>query len=221
MTSGELRRVDMSTGLVAPGVSADSHDVRTDSQEVPMTRTRILIALVSALAALGVIAPASAIAAPYCGITWGSQAKSLNPNQPGGDLVHDVRAGRHACYDRVVVEVAEVEHFDSYRVRYVPEVHRDGSGEAVALRGGAALQVTLGAVGHDDTGQPTYSPADPLEAADVSGFRTLRQVAWLSSFEGQSELGVGTRARLPFRVFVLEGGSSHVDRLVIDVAHRW
>jgi hypothetical protein len=186
-----------------------------------MTRSRILVSLVSALAVLGVVAPATASAAPYCGLTWGSQAKSLNANQPGGDLVHDVRAGQQACYDRVVVDVAEVDHFDSYSVRYVPEVRRDGSGEAVALRGGAALQVTLGAVGHDDRGRPTYSPADPLEAADVTGFRTLRQVAWLSSFEGQSELGVGTRARLPFRVFILEGGSSHVDRLVIDVAHRW
>ena len=186
-----------------------------------MTRSRILVTLVSALAALGVIAPASASAAPYCGITWGSQAKSLNAYQPGGNLVHDVRAGQHTCYDRVVVAVAEVDHVDAYSVRYVPEVRRDGSGEAVPLRGGAALQVTFDAVGHDEAGRETYSPADPLEAADVTGFRTLRQVAWLSSFEGQSELGVGTRARLPFRVFVLEGGSSHVDRLVIDVAHRW
>ncbi|MGY1639130.1 hypothetical protein ACI78V_20990 [Geodermatophilus sp. SYSU D00742] len=186
-----------------------------------MTRSRILVILVSALAALGVVAPASASAAPYCGITWGSQAKSLNPYQPGGDLVHDVRAGRHTCYDRVVVDIAEVDDTDSYVVRYVPEVVQDGSGETVPLRGGAALQVTFGAVGHDDRGRPTYSPADPLEAADVAGFRTLRQVAWLGSFEGQSELGVGTRARLPFRVFVLEGGSSNIDRLVVDVAHRW
>ncbi|MBB3083185.1 AMIN-like domain-containing (lipo)protein [Geodermatophilus sabuli] len=186
-----------------------------------MNRTRILVSLVAAVAALGVVAPASASAAPYCGITWGSQAKSLNPYDPGTDLVHDVRAGQHDCYDRVVVDVAEVDDFDSYVVRYVPEVRRDGSGEAVPLRGGAALQVTLGAVGYDDRGKATYSPDDPLEAVDVSGFRTLRQVAWLGSFEGQSGMGVGTRARLPFRVFVVEGGSSHVDRLVIDVAHRW
>jgi hypothetical protein len=46
-------------------------------------------------------------------------------------------------------------------------------------------------------------------------------VAWLGSFEGRSDLGLGVRARLPFRAFVLEGSSAHVDRLVIDVAHRW
>ncbi|MGY1621968.1 hypothetical protein ACI789_07230 [Geodermatophilus sp. SYSU D00965] len=184
-------------------------------------RTRVLVLLVAAFAALGLIAPAAASAAPYCGITWGSQPRSVDPQDPGDDLVTDVRAGRHACFDRVVVEVAEVSGFDSWSVRYVPVVREDGSGAAVPLRGGAALQVTLGAVGYDDTGVPTYAPDDMLEAVDVRGYSTLRQVAWLGSFEGQSGLGIGTRARLPFRAFVLEGGSAGVDRLVIDVAHRW
>jgi hypothetical protein len=184
-------------------------------------RARVLVLLVSAFAALGLVAPSTASAAPYCGITWGSQPKSLNPGQPGDDLVVDVRAGRHACFDRLVVDVAEVSGFDSWSVRYVPVVRGPGSGDAVPLRGGAALQVTLGAVGYDADGAPTYAPADPLEAVDVSGYSTLRQVAWLGSFEGYSDLGIGTRARLPFRVFVLAGSSARVDRLVIDVAHRW
>jgi hypothetical protein len=76
-------------------------------------------------------------------------------------------------------------------------------------------------VAHDDQGRPTYTPADRREVVDVSGYRTLRQVAWLGSFEGRTGLGIGTRARLPFRAFVLEGSSAGVDRLVIDVAHRW
>jgi hypothetical protein len=40
-------------------------------------------------------------------------------------------------------------------------------------------------------------------------------VAWAGSFEGQSTIGLGVRARLPFRVLQLPG------RLVIDVAHHW
>jgi hypothetical protein len=188
---------------------------------MPRPRARILVLLVSALAALGVVAPATASASPYCGITWGSQPKSANPSQPGDDLVSDVRAGRHACFDRVVVDIAEVSGFDAWSVQYVPVVRQDGSGAAVPLRGGAALEVSFGAVGYDDQGQPTYSPADPREAVDVDGYTTLRQVAWLGSFEGRSQLGVGTRAQLPFRVFVQQGSSAHLDRLVIDVAHRW
>ncbi|MGY1820387.1 AMIN-like domain-containing (lipo)protein [Geodermatophilus sp. SYSU D00079] len=186
-----------------------------------MTRTRILVALVAALAALGVIAPAAASASPYCGITWGSQPKSLHPTEPGDDLVSGVRAGRHACFDRVVVDVAEVSGFDAWSVRYVPAVRQEGSGVTVPLRGGAALQVTLGAAAYDENGDPTYSPANPRELVDVRGYSTLRQVRWLDSFEGRTGLGIGTRAKLPFRVFLVEGGSAHVDRLVIDVAHRW
>jgi hypothetical protein len=50
---------------------------------------------------------------------------------------------------------------------------------------------------------------------NVSGYRTFRQVAWAGSFEGVTTVGLGTRARLPFRVFTLPG------RVVVDVAHRW
>ncbi|EWC59406.1 hypothetical protein UO65_5352 [Actinokineospora spheciospongiae] len=42
-----------------------------------------------------------------------------------------------------------------------------------------------------------------------------RQLAWAGSWEGTTDLGLGVRARLPFRVFTLPG---HV---VVDVAHRW
>ncbi len=41
-----------------------------------------------------------------------------------------------------------------------------------------------------------------------------------SSLEGQTTIGVGVRARLPFRTFVLDGPGSN-SRVVIDVAHRW
>ncbi|MFW3170499.1 AMIN-like domain-containing (lipo)protein [Geodermatophilus sp. CPCC 206100] len=185
------------------------------------TRVRILVAVVAALAGLGVIAPAAANASPYCGLTWGSQAKSVHATEPGDDLVTGVRAGRHACYDRVVVDVADVSGFDAWSVRYVPAVRSPGSGDVVPLRGGAALQVTLGAVAYDESGDPTYSPANPREVVDVRGFPTLRQVRWLGSYEGRTDLGIGTRARLPFRVFLIEGSSAGLDRLVIDVAHRW
>ena len=54
----------------------------------------------------------------------------------------------------------------------------------------------------------------------MSGYRTFRQVAYAGSFEGQTTIGLGVRARLPFRVFTLAGPGSNT-RLVIDVAHTW
>jgi hypothetical protein len=54
----------------------------------------------------------------------------------------------------------------------------------------------------------------------VAGFSTFRQVAYGGSYEGYTTIGLGVRARLPFRVFVLSGPGTGA-RLVIDVAHRW
>jgi hypothetical protein len=45
-------------------------------------------------------------------------------------------------------------------------------------------------------------------------------VAWAGSFEGQTTLGFGVRARLPYRVLTL-AGQGQGTRLVIDIAPRW
>jgi hypothetical protein len=118
---------------------------------------------------------------------------------------------------------AEVSHFDGWSVQYVRAVRKDGSGTVVPLRGGATLQVTVGARGYDGHGYPTYSPARPLEAIDVSGFTTLRQVAWLGSSEGRSGIGIGIGITGAAAVPGLpdRGELGPRDRLVIDVAHRW
>ena len=70
-----------------------------------MTRkpARLLVLAVTA-AATAAVAPAPAQAAvPYCGITWGSTAKASNVSSTG--TVEGVRAGRHACFDRLVVDL--------------------------------------------------------------------------------------------------------------------
>ncbi|MBY3553588.1 hypothetical protein HGI15_09265 [Modestobacter lapidis] len=170
--------------------------------------------------AVGLVSPAAA-ATPYCGIWWGS----LPEVEPGGPVpegaVVDVRTGQHDCFDRLVVDLSGAT--DAYDARYVPRLTAQGSGEPVPLRGGAVLRLIVQAPAYDDARRPTFLPSDPAEVVDVSGHRTLQQVAWAGSFEGQTSLGLGTRARLPFRVFVLSGNadSSEGARLVVDVAHEW
>jgi hypothetical protein len=129
----------------------------------------------------------------------------------------DVRAGKHACYDRLVLEFRGP--VNGYNVRYVKQVHQDGSGKPVHLAGRAALQVTVVAPAYDSNGKPTYTPADPAHVVNVSGFQSFRQVAWAGSFEGYTTLGVGVRRALPFRVLVLAGPGKH-SRIVVDVAHN-
>jgi hypothetical protein len=159
-----------------------------------------------AVATAAVVATGSAVAVPQvagasgCSVTWGSLAKTSTTNLAGS--VSAVRAGRHDCFDRLVLDNTRTGL--GYRVSYVRQVTQDGSGFAVPLKGGAFLQVV------DVAGATRRLPMP-----SVGGYRTFRQVAWAGSFEGYTTVGLGVRARLPFRVF---RWSNH---LVIDVAHTW
>ena len=181
-----------------------------------MKRWLSWLAMLALIAGLGLVAATGAQAAPYCGITWGSLPKA------GGALstppLTNVRAGRHDCYDRVVMDIGGGS--SGFDVRYVDAVRDPGRGEVIPLRGGAFLQIELRNPAYDVNGAPTYSPSNRNELVDVSGWQTFRQVADGGSFEGYTTIGLGVRARLPFRVFTLagpDGGS----RVVLDVAHRW
>ena len=181
---------------------------------------RLTLTATVALAATAL--PSAAQAAPYCGLAWGSQPEVSTGADT--DMVMDVRSGRHACYDRLVVDLlGQDTTFGSYDVRYVPVVREDGSGRAVPVRGAADLQVTLTAPAHDGDGNATFDPDNRREVVAVGGYTTFRQVAWAGSYEGYTTLALGVRARLPFRVFVLPGvaQSDFGPRLVVDVAHRW
>ena len=188
-----------------------------------MNRTPVrlfILTLTTALTALVLTVPAQA--ASFCGITWGSLAKTASAGDT--EMLNGVRSGRHACFDRLVIDVGgEDASFDSYDVRYVPLVYSEGKGDAVPVRGAADLQIVVKAPAYDSEYRPTFTPADRREVVDVGGYQTFRQVAWAGSFEGQTTLALGVRARLPFRVFTLDGtpNSDHTPRLVIDVAHRW
>ena len=175
----------------------------------------LVLAIASALTALAVTAPADAATTPYCGITWGSLAKAAGnaAGSPGHELTA-VRAGQHPCYDRLVLDVGGTTHINSWRVSYVDAVRSDGSGAVVPLKGGAFLQINLG------VNNVSTPPAHSGDVANVSGFRTFREVAAAGGFEGHTSEGLGVRARLPFRVFTLSGPGSTA-RVVIDVAHAW
>ncbi|GAB3499001.1 AMIN-like domain-containing (lipo)protein [Flexivirga lutea] len=161
-------------------------------------------------------ASGAAHAAPYCGITWGSTGKVAAAIT--SDTVRGARSGQHSCYDRLVLDLGGSGRSTGYRVRYVSAVSGP-SGNPVALAGGARLQIDVNAAASDAQGRPTYRPADPRHVTDVAGYRTFRQAAFVASFEGQSTFGLGVRARLPMRAFVIQDPAGQ--RLVIDVAHKW
>ena len=159
---------------------------------------------------------------PFCGQVWGSLPEVVT-SETAGEVVSDVRSGRHVCFDRLVIDLrGPATGEPAYDVRYVDAAAEQGSGRAVPVRGGAVLRVQVDAPAYDG-GSPTYLPDTRAEVVDVSGYETFRQVAWAGSFEGRTCLVVGTRARLPLRTFVLLGdaGTDRSARLVVDVGHRW
>ena len=173
----------------------------------------IVLALTSVLAALALSTPASAAASPYCGITWGSLTKSAETTAASSTLT-GIRAGQHDCYDRLVLDLSNASGPVGYTVGYTT-VRGVGTGTAIPLAGDGDLSITLRAHGE------SLTFGDPDHVVGVTGFRTFRQVASGGSFEGVTVLGLGVRAHLPFRVFVLDGPTSGQKRLVVDVAHRW
>ena len=133
--------------------------------------------------------------------------------------ITDVRAGRHTCFDRMVVDLRG--RGAGYTVQYVPQVFAEGSGNVIPLRGGAKLAVVVKAPTYNvSTGVSTYNPANTSELVNVAGYSTFRQIAFGGSFEGYTTIALGVRARLPMRVFVLHGPASG-SRVVLDVAHHW
>lgn len=188
------------------------------SQRPRRTVRLVALALAAGLTPVAATATAPAASATSCEATWGSLVKA-RPSYTGKQVT-DIRSGRHRCFDRLVVDVnGEGKGRLGYQVSYVKRVRADGSGKLVPLRGGARLRVIVNAPAYDENGV-TYAPANRRELVDVTGYRTFRQVAWAVSFEGQTTLGLGVRARLPMRAFVLRGPGAG-RRVVVDVAHRW
>lgn len=165
-------------------------------------------------------APAAApTAAPAaCATPWGTKAKGRIPVTMLSGPITDVRAGRHACFDRIVIDVRGNVAARGVRAEYVDRVEQDGSGEVVPLRGAAKLRVLVGHVVYDSEGKIVYDPRNPRELVPTRGYRTLRQVALAGSFEGMTTFGIGVARRAPYRVQILDAPSG--DRIVLDVAHR-
>lgn len=154
--------------------------------------------------------------ASACSTAWGSGVKSAA--EAGAVPLRNVTVSRGACFDRMVFDVTGASGKVGHHVGYVEAFRQDGSGDPIPVRGGAVLQIFLSAPSYDPlTLRPTYAgrAGKPLPGVEVAGYRTFRDARFGASFEGQTQVGLGVRARLPFRV--LQSG----DKLIVDVAHTW
>lgn len=148
-------------------------------------------------------------------VHWGS-GKKVATRMVTSEVVR-VRAGRHRCFDRMVVDLQRAPAA-GWSVRY-HEVDQVGIGGVIPLRGNADLEVVAQAPAYGPDGMSIFRPANRWELLDLAGYRTFRQLAYAGSFEGETTFGLGVRTRLPFRVWAASDRTG--TKLVIDVAHRW
>ncbi|CAM5399803.1 AMIN-like domain-containing (lipo)protein [Streptomyces aurantiogriseus] len=176
------------------------------------------VSLSLVVAAPAAFAEASAGAtAAACATGWGSLMKTASSSAPA--YLTNVRTGSHDCYDRIVFDIpAGSTSRLGYYVQYVDAFEQDGSGDPIPVSGGAILEVRVQAASYDMENQKVTYPGkakQPLPGVDLTGYKTFRDAKFGASFEGYSQVGVGVRARLPFKVTQLS------DKLVVDVAHSW
>lgn len=163
---------------------------------------RVTLLVIAALLLLGLTALVSPQAqAATCPTGWGSLPKVNGASSQAH--ITAVRAGTNQCYDRLVFDINGP--VTGYSVQYVSNVFAEGTGAVLPVTGGAKLEVIV------------RSLSDTNRMPSVNGFPTFRSVVYGGSFEGQTTVGLGVRARLPFRVFTL----SNPSRVVVDVAPHW
>lgn len=107
-----------------------------------------------------------------------------------------------------------------YTVGYVPNVIQDGSGMTIPVQGNARLQVSVNAPSDTRNGSITYNPPTQAGPSKRCRLPDLPASVHAGSFEGYTSIGLGVRARLPFRVLTMEGPGSG-SRLIVDVARYW
>ena len=125
--------------------------------------------------------------------------------------VDNVRVGRHGSerFDRVVFDLSAGGDV-GWDARYVDTAQRQGSGDEIDVPGAAIIAVTLRGMDWTNQNIKEYD-GDPI---DVHG-KAVVSVRWDGSFEGDTQVFIGTTGRIPFRVAELEDPR----RVYVDVAH--
>lgn len=173
----------------------------------------------AAVLAMGLLASmpiADAATAPYCGITWGSTNKLTTTGTSAP--ITGARTGRHDCWDRLVLDLAGKPPPGSH-VRYTDGFRTASGSASLPITGGAVLTITSFSAATVPWSVGTHI-ATPSQFG-AAGYRTFRDLVYGGNYENSEiAIGLGVRARLPFRVFTLDGPGGG-SRLVVDVAHRW
>jgi hypothetical protein len=140
---------------------------------------------------------------------------NTDPHEQSGDFdegrkVTNIRVGDHADqhFDRVVFDLSGG-GTPGWYAAYTDSATQEGSGAEVDVPGQAIITVSLRGINWTEENLPEYDGA-PVDGPGGS----IVAVRWGGSFEGTTQVFVGTTGRLPFRVAV----ATDPNRVYIDVA---
>ncbi|MCU7826922.1 hypothetical protein [Kitasatospora sp. DSM 101779] len=184
------------------------------------TALPVALVLVGLGSAVTPAAAATGTATVQCESGWGSLDKAGAARTDDYRSMTGIRTGTHPCFDRMVVDVpgsspaAPV----AYRIGYTDSpIGTTTDDRQIPVAGGKVLTVVIGAHTTDADWNPTYPmrTGERLPGLDFTGYPTFVEARGAGSHAGETRIGLGVRARLPYRVLQLD------NRLVIDVAHTW
>jgi hypothetical protein len=166
---------------------------RALSRRTVRTVTITLIAL-AALVSGAVIIPAAADA----------------QSPPAFSQLTNIRVGRHATYDRIVLDFRGSPP-TSFNAKWVNGLVADGSGLPISLPGNKFVSVVIqNASSFDLSGNRTYPGPTKFTTRQL---RNVEAVTITGDFEHVLSIGLGTRHRSWLHTFTL----TNPNRLVIDV----
>lgn len=183
------------------------------------------MALVLAAGAAAVAAPTAFAATPAaavaeCQTAWGSLDKAGGRHTDDYRYMTNIRTGAHPCFDRMVIDIPGTSPAKPvpYRIDYRDSPIGNTTDERrIDIAGGKVLNIVAWAHTVDAQWNKTYPVklGDKLPGVDLTGYRTFVEARATGMHAGETQISLGVRARLPYRVFQLD------NRLVIDVAHTW
>jgi hypothetical protein len=142
------------------------------------------------------------------------KAQCDSADVPVEGLLHAMRAGHHATFDRVVFEFCG-SRVPAHRLRYVNEVVQDPSGLPLTLHGPAFVRVvidggttTTALIAPDPTTAPRYTGPSRL----TPNYQLLKEVAIAGDFERVLSFGIGIEHATGLHVQTLTAPA----RLVVD-----
>jgi hypothetical protein len=131
--------------------------------------------------------------------------------------LYNLRAATHDGCDRLVFDINGPEPA-GYHVGYVDVVTTPGKGDAVKVKGAAAIQVTIRAWHCTYFGQSAACPQWKIGQVLVDApLSNVQEVKYAGVQEGQCTFAVGVDAKRPFHVTTWKEGS--VRHVIVDIVH--